>query len=236
MGMTADQLALARMYLADPGSDAVQSILIANATGGSFTVTYSGQTTAAVAYNASAAVLQNALCALSNVGVGNLLAVDTAPYRIYFTGTLGAMAQPMLTVNTTGLTGTGAAATVTLIAAGGVQAFSDTELNALYAQAVNNFFLAICYGYRTLMADMARLNDYKAGQSEEKRSQVFDHLFKMAELYQEWAFAGQQVQIVRLEQVPPRLRAYPWQTGVPATSLSIRPPSRWGPWPRRGGG
>lgn len=232
MSMTSDQLSSARSFLSDNGSSAIQSILIRNATAGTFTITHDGQTTSALAYNASAADVQNALCALSNVGVGNLTVNNNAPYVIYFGGTLGEVAQTMLTVNASGLTGTTPTATVTLIASGGIFAFSDAELNSFYDLADLNFFLAICYAFRALMADFARLNDYVAGQTQEKKSQIFNHLKDMQDMYQEWAFADRQVQISRLAQVPPRVRAYPITSGVPATSLSTRPPSRWGPWGR----
>jgi hypothetical protein len=41
-------------------------------TGGTFTLTYNGQTTSAIAYDANAATVQAALAALSNIGVGNV--------------------------------------------------------------------------------------------------------------------------------------------------------------------
>lgn len=232
MGLSTDQQTLARGYLSDNGSSAVQSILIKNATGGTFTITYSGQTTAALAFDASAADMQNALCALSNVGVGNLAVNNTAPYVIYFMGTLGNVAQPIVTVNAGSLTGTSPTAVVTQVANGGNFAFSDSELDLLYAQANLNFFLMIAYGYRWLMADFARLNDYIAGQTTEKKSQIFNHLKDLQALYQDWAFADRQVQISRLAQVPPRITAYPFISGVPATSLSTRPPNRFNPWGR----
>lgn len=235
MPLSGDQLTLARLYLSDEGSSAVQSILIKGATGGTFTVSFNGQTTAALAFNASAADVQNALTALSNVGVGNLIVNNNAPYIVYFQGTLGAVAQAMFTVNVSGLTPPGATGVVTLVGSGGQFSFTDTELGLFYDQANQNFFLGICYTIRALLADFARLNDYVAGQTQEKKSQIFNHLKTMQDLYQEWAFADRQVQMTRLMQVPPRLRAYPYTSGVPATSLSTRPPSRWGPWGRGGG-
>ncbi len=233
MGLSADQQTLARMYLSDKGSSSVQNILIENAIGGTFTITFSGQTTAALAFNASAADVQNALCALSNIGVGNLI-VNNA-YDVFFDGTLANVAQPMLTVNISGLTGVGVTGVVTQIAQGGVLAFSDAELDLLYSDAQQNFVLSIAYGYRVLMADTSRLNDYVAGQTQEKKSQVFTHLKEMYDLYLDWAFAANQVQFTKLKSVPPRTRAYPNQAGVPATSLATRPPDPWSPWPRRGG-
>lgn len=41
-------------------------------TSGTFTLTFSGQTTSAVAYNASAATVEAALVALSNIGSGDV--------------------------------------------------------------------------------------------------------------------------------------------------------------------
>jgi hypothetical protein len=240
MSMSADELSLARLYLADPGTSAVQSIQIENASGGTFTVTFSGQTTAAVAYNAGANTLQNALCALSTVGVGNCVVNDSVGvpgstfFTIYFTGNLANAAQPMVTVNSGSLTGTGVIVTVQQVTAGGATAFSDAELNALYDQAQSNFFLAISYAFRALQSNAAKFDDYVAGQTQEKKSQIYSHLEGLAKHYQDWAQAGQQVQIVRLASVPPRLRAVPVTSGVPATSLQYGPPytprRNWGGW------
>ena len=49
-----------------------QSIVIANTpTGGTFTLTYDGQTTAGIAYDAAASAVDSALEALSNIGAGD---------------------------------------------------------------------------------------------------------------------------------------------------------------------
>ena len=50
------------------GANEVQLITLANHTGGTFTLTWNGQTTAAIAYNATAATVAAALKALSNIG------------------------------------------------------------------------------------------------------------------------------------------------------------------------
>jgi len=61
-------------------------------TGGTFTLTYSGQTTSAIAYNASAATIQTALLALSNLDTGDVVctggALPGAAVTITFGGTL----------------------------------------------------------------------------------------------------------------------------------------------------
>lgn len=54
--------------------DEVQTLsLPTNPTGGTFTLTYAGQTTGNIAYNASAATVQAALEALSNIAVGDVV-------------------------------------------------------------------------------------------------------------------------------------------------------------------
>jgi hypothetical protein len=91
----------------------VQTVTLANATGGTFTLTLSGQTTAAIAYNASAATVQAALEALSNVGVGKASVSGSAggPYTGTFDRSLGNVAQ--MTADATSLT-SGTTATVTV--------------------------------------------------------------------------------------------------------------------------
>lgn len=55
----------------DGSTDEIQTVTITGGpTGGSFTLTFSGQTTAAIPYNATALQIQAALQALSNVGRG----------------------------------------------------------------------------------------------------------------------------------------------------------------------
>lgn len=243
MSMTSDQKTFARMLLSDPGSSAVQSLLIAGATGGTFTITFAGQTTVALAYNAGSNDVQNALSALSSIGLGNVSVNNgpnngstinnTQPWVIYFMGDLGSAAQPMVTVDTTLITGS-PIVTVSQVAMGGVYAFTDSELDLLYAQADLNFYRAIQYAYMTLVADLARLDDYVAGQSQEKASQRYTHAKEQVAYYEQWANADRQVQPVQLTSVPPDVRAVPVTSGVPATSL--RYSGGPGPFRRRWGG
>lgn len=88
------------------GTNEVQTITI-SATGGTFTITYSGQTTSAIAYNATAATVQAALEALSNIAVGDVSVTGSAggPYSIEFIGTLGLQNVAAVTTNAGSLTG-----------------------------------------------------------------------------------------------------------------------------------
>jgi hypothetical protein len=77
--------------------------------GGTFTVTYSGQTTAALAYNVSTADLQAALEGLSNVRIGNVAVTGTAGsiYVVNFRGALAGTNIAAVTIDNTAITGGG---------------------------------------------------------------------------------------------------------------------------------
>jgi hypothetical protein len=60
------------------GDNVQQVQLTGNPTGGTFTLTFNGQTTSAIAYNASASTVQSALQALSSIGSGNVLVSPVA--------------------------------------------------------------------------------------------------------------------------------------------------------------
>jgi hypothetical protein len=76
-------------------------------TGGDFTLTYAGQTTAAIPYNASAGAVQAALNDLSNIRVGDVLVTGAAggPYDVHFTNTLAGQDVAQMTASAAGLTG-----------------------------------------------------------------------------------------------------------------------------------
>lgn len=84
--------------------DHVQTITITGSpTGGTFTLTYDGQTTAAIAYNAAAAAVESALEALSTVGSGNVTCTGGAfpgtAVVVTFTGDFAASYRPAITAS-----------------------------------------------------------------------------------------------------------------------------------------
>ncbi|MGH3578737.1 MAG: hypothetical protein ACRDU0_14425, partial [Mycobacterium sp.] len=88
--------------------DAVQQVaLTGSPTGGTFTLSFGGQTTTAIAYNASAATVQSALQALSSIGSGNVFVAGAAggPWTVRFGGSLAGAYQAQLTASGAGLTG-----------------------------------------------------------------------------------------------------------------------------------
>lgn len=88
-----------------PDSNEAQTVTITGSpTGGTFTLTFSGQTTAAIAYNATAAAVQSALEALSNINVGDVACTGGPLPGTLVTVTFGGQ---YLGVNVAAMTATG---------------------------------------------------------------------------------------------------------------------------------
>lgn len=71
---------------------------------GSFTLSFEGQTTTAIAYDASAGEVEQALRALSTVGSGvNVTGPVGGPYTVFFENALAGKALPLIVANGSGL-------------------------------------------------------------------------------------------------------------------------------------
>lgn len=99
------------------GVNELQMVIVQNATGGTFTLTYSAQTTGAIAYNATAATVEAALIALSNIGPTDVDVTGAAggPWTVEFQDTLGETNVTLLTINPALLTGAGGETGVTAV-------------------------------------------------------------------------------------------------------------------------
>lgn len=84
----------------------VQTVTI-DATGGTFTLTYDGQTTATIAFDASAATVDTRLTALSNIGPSDVAVTGEAggPWAVEFTGDLAEENVALMTGDGASLTG-----------------------------------------------------------------------------------------------------------------------------------
>ena len=105
----------------------VQTVTITGTpTGGTFTLTYNGQTTTGIAYNAIAAAVQSALEALSNIAPGDVTVGGGpgpgTPYTLTFASVQGNVAQ--LSASGTGLTGGTAPAVGVVTSTPGVSALA----------------------------------------------------------------------------------------------------------------
>lgn len=91
------------------GVSEVQSIPSNGGSAGTFTISYRGEVTAPIAYNAAAAAVQTALQALSQIGTGNATVTggpaNTTALVVTFAGTLANQPVDLLTVDKSGVTG-----------------------------------------------------------------------------------------------------------------------------------
>lgn len=113
----------------------VQTVTITGGpTGGTFTLTWSGQTTAAIAYNATAAAVQAALVALSNIAPGDVVVTGSAggPYSVTWGGAQLGEDVAAMTASGASLTGgTTPGVTIATPTPGGTAGASDgTEVLA----------------------------------------------------------------------------------------------------------
>lgn len=105
--------------------DEVQTLTITGTpTGGTFTLSFNGATTTAIAYNASAATIDTAMEALSTIGTGDIAvtggALPGTPVVFTFTGALSGMDVPTIIVDDALLTGgTDPAAAIVVTTQGG---------------------------------------------------------------------------------------------------------------------
>jgi hypothetical protein len=110
-------------------TDEVQTLTEGGSGLTSYTLTLSGQTTASIAAAATAAQVQAALEALSNVGAGNVSVSGSpgGPYTVTFQGALADTNVAQMTSTPTGGTGTLTVATLT---GGGVEGSGGLEVCA----------------------------------------------------------------------------------------------------------
>ncbi len=89
------------------GANEIQDIEIDDdVSGGTFTLTFGGQTTGTIAYDAAASVVQASLQALSTIGLGNVLVTLATPvWRATFAGTLASSDVGMISGDGSSLTG-----------------------------------------------------------------------------------------------------------------------------------
>lgn len=102
-----------------PGTNEKQEIQISpDPTGGTFTLTWNGQTTAAIVWNATPAQVQTALENLSNIAVGDVRCTGTqlpaGAVNVEFIGSLGEANVAAMTGSGTNLTGAGGPFSVTI--------------------------------------------------------------------------------------------------------------------------
>ncbi len=128
---------------AQGGVDEVQTVSITGTpTGGTFTLTWSGQITAAIAYNADAAAVQAALEALSNINVGDVKVYGNNPnFTVVFGGSLGKQNVAAMTASGASLTGGTSPGVTIATTVGGVAGATSIPVTALTGAIPNGTVL-----------------------------------------------------------------------------------------------
>ena len=107
------------------GTDEVQTVTVTGSpTGGTYTLTFSGQTTSGIVYNATSSQVQTALEALSNIAPGDVVCAGGphpgTPITVTFGGAYDGVDVPQMTASAASLTGgTSPAVTVSTTTPGG---------------------------------------------------------------------------------------------------------------------
>ena len=121
-----DKVRLEARSYSTPGE--LQSLEVAGATGGTYTLTFGGQTTAPIPFNAADRDIESALQALPSIGAGNVVVGGVGPPGIYlvrFAGALRGVNVEQLTASSAGLTPSGTVDIVTTHTGGKDESFED---------------------------------------------------------------------------------------------------------------
>src|SRR5262249_40815499 len=86
-----------------PTANEVQEVELNDATGGTFTLTFDGQTTAALDWDASSSEVESALEALSNIDAVSVSGSAGGPFSVTFEGSLAGTNVPLLVADATSL-------------------------------------------------------------------------------------------------------------------------------------
>jgi phage tail sheath protein FI len=147
----------------------VQTVSISGTpTGGTFTLTFNGQTTSSIAYNASASTVQTALQALSTIGSGNAV-VSGGPgpgtaWVVTFQGTLQHTNVPAMTATSSLTGGTSPAVAVAVTTEGVSKGYNVYRLEVLGPSDSVNTAVQVLESYDRVMLvnDEATLAAYDA--------------------------------------------------------------------------
>lgn len=64
-------------------------------------------------------------------------------------------------------------------------AFEDAELQRLYVRSGENYTHTVILGFDQLLTQAALFTDYTQNETQEKKSQIFDHLIKLRAMWRQ---------------------------------------------------
>ena len=186
-------------YQTIAGANEVQSVSISGSpTGGTFTLTFEGQTTAGIAYNATAAAVQSALEALSNIAVGDVsCTVGPLPgtaVTVTFTGDLGLSNRTEMTANSAGLTGGSSPTASVTTTTGGID--GDLATFATYKWDAYSYDGTLYSGDQTVEASATKSSEatfiYAEGPTVSVTAPTDNQVITTANLAVTWTTTDQQ--------------------------------------------
>ncbi len=182
--LTTDELADFRGDLGIANS--VQRVrLTGGPTGGTFTLSYDGATSGAIAYNAAAGTVQAALELVATIGAGNVEVTGNAGgmWTVKFVGEFEGASVGLLTGSGANLTGGSSPAVAVAVDT----VFSDTQLQRFYTRAGEDYATAVVFALRALLADAAKLTRYRSGDHEEDLNQVREGVTQLLDKWEQVA-------------------------------------------------
>jgi hypothetical protein len=128
-------------------ASALQTLSVSGGpTGGSFSLSFRGQTSAAIGFNATAAQVQTALQSTPTIGAGGVTCaggpLPGTAVQIFFAGPLAFHAQPLITIGTNGLTGGATPAPSVLLTTAGALVSDVQTISVSGAPTAGTFQLA----------------------------------------------------------------------------------------------
>ncbi|MFI4875947.1 MAG: hypothetical protein ACIALR_11435 [Blastopirellula sp. JB062] len=126
------EVSVATIQTAGAGRNEIQQVALpVGVTGGTFKLTFSGQETSGIAYNAAASAVETALEGLSNVSGGDVAVSGAAggPYLIEFAATYAKTDVPALTVDTASLTAGAVSIAQTVEGSAGINEVQQLAIN-----------------------------------------------------------------------------------------------------------
>lgn len=117
------------------------------------------------------------------------------------------------------------------LAAGDIDdVFSQDELQRFFDRAESDYNLAVYYGWFWIAANASTWVDYKVAQTSVSRSQAFDHIEVMLELWQQRSLvAGHQLISAGINPVPTNFKPRPGNEYRPIRGRN-RSHANWRDW------
>jgi hypothetical protein len=136
------------------GANEVQTLSVSGSpTGGGFTLSFGGQTTASIAFNGTAAQVQTALAALSSIQAGNVAcaggSLPASSVSITFQGTLGFAPQNLITIGANTLSGGTTPAPAVARTTPGIHSVNDVQSLSISGTATGGTFALSFQGAST---------------------------------------------------------------------------------------